>query len=83
MSKEKEVYITEVGLEDMKKELEYLKMEKRPEVRQVVYVSAQEAWEGFKEDYLGEYADGFTENPLEDSQTFRFTLMMCQCSRPL
>ncbi len=32
MSKEKEVYITEVGLEDMKKELEYLKMEKRPEV---------------------------------------------------
>ena len=32
MSKDKEVYITEVGLEDMKKELEYLKLEKRPEV---------------------------------------------------
>ena len=32
MTKEKEVYITEVGLEDMKKELEYLKLEKRPEV---------------------------------------------------
>lgn len=32
MAKEKEVYITEVGLEDMKKELEYLKLEKRPEV---------------------------------------------------
>lgn len=27
-----EVYVTEQGLEDMKKELEYLKMEKRPEV---------------------------------------------------
>ena len=27
-----EVYVTEQGLEDMKKELEYLKMEKRPAV---------------------------------------------------
>lgn len=29
---ENEVYVTEQGLEDMKKELEYLKMEKRPAV---------------------------------------------------
>ncbi len=28
----KEVYLTEAGLEDLKKELEYLKLEKRPEV---------------------------------------------------
>ncbi|WP_026496030.1 permease-like cell division protein FtsX [Butyrivibrio sp. WCD3002] len=41
-------------------------IEKRPEVSKVVYISAEEAWEGFKTDYLGEYADGFTENPLED-----------------
>jgi len=42
-------------------------IENRTEVSKVVYVSAQEAWDSFKEDYLGEYADGFTENPLEDS----------------
>ncbi|MBQ7424982.1 MAG: permease-like cell division protein FtsX [Lachnospiraceae bacterium] len=42
-------------------------LEKRPEVREIVYVSADEAWEGFKEEYLGEYADGFTENPLAES----------------
>ena len=28
----KEIYLTEAGLNEMKKELEYLKMEKRPEV---------------------------------------------------
>jgi len=32
MSNTKEVYLTEQGLEDIKKELEYLKLEKRPEV---------------------------------------------------
>ena len=34
----------------------------------------QEAWEGFKEDYLGEYADGFTENPLADSASYEIYL---------
>lgn len=33
---ENEVYVTEQGLEDMKKELEYLKMEKRPMVIQAL-----------------------------------------------
>ena len=33
---ENEVYVTEQGLEDMKKELEYLKMEKRPAVIQAL-----------------------------------------------
>ena len=32
MTNTDEVYVTEQGLEDMKKELEYLKMEKRPAV---------------------------------------------------
>ncbi len=39
----------------------------RPEVSKIDYESADSAWEGFKEQYLGEYADGFTENPLADS----------------
>ncbi|MBQ0028553.1 MAG: permease-like cell division protein FtsX [Lachnospiraceae bacterium] len=34
------------------------------------FVSADEAWEGFKEEYLGEYSEGFTENPLEDSENY-------------
>ena len=49
-------------------------LEKRAEVREVVYVSADEAWEGFKNDYLGEYADGFTENPLADSANLQIYL---------
>lgn len=32
MSNTKEVYLTEAGLEEIKKELDYLKLEKRPEV---------------------------------------------------
>ena len=49
-------------------------LEKRPEVREIVYVSADDAWEEFKEDYLGEYADGFTENPLADSANLQIYL---------
>lgn len=39
---------------------------KRVEVREAHFVSAEETWETFKEEYLGEYADGFTENVLAD-----------------
>lgn len=39
---------------------------KRVEVREAHFVSAEETWEGFKADYLGEYAEGFTENVLAD-----------------
>ncbi len=39
---------------------------KRVEVREAQFVSAEETWEGFKEEYFGEYADGFTENVLAD-----------------
>jgi transcription elongation factor GreA len=34
MAEKKEIYLTSDGLEEMKRELEYLKMEKRPEVIQ-------------------------------------------------
>ncbi|WP_026509572.1 MULTISPECIES: permease-like cell division protein FtsX [unclassified Butyrivibrio] len=49
-------------------------IEKRPEVSKVDYISAADAWESFKTDYLGEYADGFTENPLEDSANLQIYL---------
>ncbi len=45
-------------------------IEKRPEVSKKRFISAEEAWETFKVEYLGEYADGFTENPLENSASY-------------
>lgn len=47
---------------------------RRPEVAEIHFVSAEEAWETFKEEYLGEYADGFTENPLADSANYEIYL---------
>lgn len=47
---------------------------KRVEVSKIVYVSADEAWDSFKEDYLGDYADGFTENPLANSEHYEIYL---------
>ncbi len=47
---------------------------RRVEVSEVKFVSADEAWAGFKDDYLGEYADGFTENPLEGSSHYNIYL---------
>lgn len=38
------------------------------------FVSAEEAWESFKEEYLGEYADGFTDNPLANSANYEIYL---------
>ncbi len=49
-------------------------IEKRAEVSKVDYISAEAAWDSFKTDYLGEYADGFTENPLEDSANLQIYL---------
>ena len=45
-------------------------IDKRPEVKKKVYISPDEAWENFKDEYLGEYADGFSENPLADSASY-------------
>ena len=49
-------------------------LEKRPEVDHIDYISPEQAWEEFKVGYLGEYADGFTENPLEDSASLAIYL---------
>lgn len=44
----------------------------RPEVKKVVYVSPEEAWEYFSGEYFGEeYSVGWTENPLEYSDNFQ------------
>ena len=55
------------GLDDIRIQQIGDMIAKRPEVSDINFVSAEEAWEGFKEEYLGEYGDGFTENPLENS----------------
>ena len=50
---------------------------KRSEVREMVFVSAEEAWESFKEIYFEgneEYAEGFTENPLANSANYEIYL---------
>lgn len=47
---------------------------RRTEVSDVNFVSAEEAWESFKSEYLGDYADGFTENPLADSANYEVYL---------
>ncbi len=49
-------------------------IDKRVEVSRKEFISADEAWESFKEEYLGEYADGFTENPLADSASYEIYL---------
>lgn len=50
-------------------------IKKRVEVSKVNYISADQAWNEFKEEYLGEYADGFEEdNPLKDSASYEIYL---------
>ena len=50
-------------------------IEKRAEVSRVHFVSADEAWESFKDDYLGEYVDGFgDDNPIQDSANYEVYL---------
>ena len=50
-------------------------IEKRAEVSHVNFVSADTAWESFKDDYLGEYADGFgDDNPLPNSANYEVYL---------
>lgn len=47
----------------------------REEVSEVNFVSSDAAWESFKTDYLGEYADGYEgDNPLEGSENFEIYL---------
>lgn len=49
-------------------------IEARVEVDHINFVSADEAWESFKEEYLGEYADGFKDNPLKNSSNYEIYL---------
>ncbi len=49
-------------------------VEERPEVSRVEYVSAEQAWESFSQDYLQGYTDGFTENPLSNSANLEIYL---------
>ncbi len=50
------------------------KIKARSEVAKMNYISAEAAWESFRVEYLGEYSEGFTENPLEDSAHFEIYL---------
>ena len=43
---------------------------KRTEVARIEFISADEAWENFATSYFPEFMDGFTENPLEDSESY-------------
>ncbi len=52
-------------------------IKKRTEVREIVFVSAEEAWESFKLDYFKgneEFAEGFSDNPLANSANFEIYL---------
>lgn len=46
----------------------------RPEVADINFISAEEAWESFRGDYFEGYNDGFTENPLANSANFEIYL---------
>ena len=64
----------DAGLEDTRIQEIGEMIARRTEVSNVHFVSAEEAWESFKTEYLGEYADGFTENPLADSANYQIYL---------
>ncbi len=49
-------------------------IERRPEVSKINFVSDDDAWEEFSKEYLGEYSEGFTENPLEGSSNYEIYL---------
>ena len=46
----------------------------RPEVADINFISADEAWESFRGDYFEGYNDGFTENPLANSANYEIYL---------
>ena len=52
-------------------------IEKRTEVRELIFVSADEAWESFKDIYFEgneQYAQGFSENPLANHANYEVYL---------
>ena len=62
------------GIEDVRIQQIGDMIAKRPEVAKMDFISAEAAWEGFRDEYLGEYGDGFTENPLENSANYQVYL---------
>ncbi|MCM1267833.1 MAG: permease-like cell division protein FtsX [Bacteroidales bacterium] len=62
------------GIEDIRIQQIGDAIAKRPEVAKMEFISAEQAWEGFRDEYLGEYGDGFTENPLENSANYQVYL---------
>ena len=62
------------GLEDIRIQQIGDMIAKRTEVADIDFISAEEAWESFRDEYLGEYGDGFTENPLENSANYQVYL---------
>jgi cell division transport system permease protein len=67
------VFFNEGTTEDQINQLK-IAVEERPEVKEVKYISAEAAWDSFKDEYLGDYASGFTENPLENSANLEIYL---------
>ena len=59
------------GISDNRIEQIGMQIQAHTAVSRVEYVSADAAWESFKVQYLGEYADGFTENPLANSSNYQ------------
>lgn len=49
-------------------------IKRRAEVSKVNFVSADDAWETFKTEYLEGYSDGFLENPLADMANYEVYL---------
>ncbi len=63
------------GIDDMRIQEIGQEIGKRAEVSRIVFVSAQEAWDSFKDDYLGEYVDTFgDDNPLSDCANYEIYL---------
>lgn len=62
------------GIEDIRIQQIGDMIAKRPEVAKMDFISAEQAWESFRDEYLGEYGDGFTENPLENSANYQVYL---------
>ena len=67
----------EPGLEEDRIKEIGKEIEKRTEVKEVVFISAEEAWENFKDVYFEgneEYAEGFTDNPLANHANYEVYL---------
>ena len=66
------VYFEKETTDEQKKEMQK-QIAERPEVLEVKYISAEEAWEIFQKEYFGEDVDAlseFEENPLANSDNF-------------